>query len=197
MKKMRHWCDPDDTALLTDLYHLTTAQSFHAEKMNEVATFELYFRALPEKRSYLVASGIHEALDYLEALRFTDTAVNYLASLAQFSPAFLDWLTGDVHAVPEGTIVFAQEPVIQIVAPLIEAQIVKSFLVNMVHYQTLVASKAARVVTAAGGRSVIDFGMRHTHGPAAAMLAASASRANRSLMVGSAARSPSRILTAN
>ncbi|MCK9461726.1 MAG: nicotinate phosphoribosyltransferase [Proteobacteria bacterium] len=179
MKKMRSWCEPDETALLTDLYHLTTAQSFHAEKMNEVAAFELYFRSLPDKRNYLVASGISEALDYLEAIRFTDTAVNYLASLAQFSPAFLDWLaelrfTGDVYAVPEGTIVFAQEPVLQVVAPLIEAQIVKSFLVNMVHYQTLVASKAARVVTAAGGRSVIDFGMRHTHGPAAAMLAAKA-----------------------
>jgi len=179
MKKIQYWCDPDDTALLTDLYHLTTAQSFHAEKMNEVATFELYFRSLPDKRNYLVASGVHEALDYLETLRFTDKAVNYLASLAQFSPAFLDWLaklrfTGDVYAVPEGTIVFGLEPVVQIVAPLIEAQIVKSFLVNMVHYQTLVASKAARVVCAAGGRSVIDFGMRHTHGPAAAMLAAKA-----------------------
>jgi nicotinate phosphoribosyltransferase len=179
MKKIQYWCDPDDTALLTDLYHLTTAQSFHAEKMNDVAVFELYFRSLPDKRNYLVASGVHEALDYLETLRFADKAVNYLASLAQFSPAFLDWLaklrfTGDVYAVREGTIVFAQEPVIQIVAPLIEAQVVKSFLVNMVHYQTLVASKAARVVTAAGGRSVIDFGMRHTHGPAAAMLAAKA-----------------------
>jgi nicotinate phosphoribosyltransferase len=179
MKKIQYWCDPDDTALLTDLYHLTTAQSFLAEKMNDVAVFELYFRSLPDKRNYLVASGVHEALDYLETLRFTDKAVNYLASLAQFSPAFLDWLaklrfTGDVYAVREGTIVFAQEPVIQIVAPLIEAQIIKSFLVNMVHYQTLVASKAARVVTAAGGRSVIDFGMRHTHGPAAAMLAAKA-----------------------
>jgi nicotinate phosphoribosyltransferase len=179
MNKIRHWCDPEDTALLTDLYHLTTAQSFLAEKMNDVAVFELHFRSLPERRNYLVASGVHEVLDYLESLRFSAGAVNYLASLAQFSPAFLDWLaklefTGDVYAVPEGTIVFAQEPVIQILAPLIEAQIVKSFLVNMVHFQTLVASKAARVVCAAGGRSVIDFGMRHTHGPAAAMLAAKA-----------------------
>jgi nicotinate phosphoribosyltransferase len=147
--------------------------------MNDVAVFELYFRSLPEKRNYLVASGVHEVLDYLESLRFSPQAVNYLASLAQFTPAFLDWLaelrfTGDVHAVPEGTVVFAEEPVLQIVAPLIEAQVVKSFLVNMVHYQTLVASKAARVVSAAGGRPVIDFGMRHTHGPAAAMLAAKA-----------------------
>jgi nicotinate phosphoribosyltransferase len=179
MKKLRSWCDPEETALLTDLYHLTTAQSYHAERMNDVAVFELYFRTLPDKRNYLVAAGVSEAVDYLETLRFTDAAVNYLASLAQFTPGFLGWLaklrfTGDAYAVPEGTIVFAEEPVLQIVAPLVEAQVAKSFLVNMVHYQTLVASKAARVVTAAGGRPVIDFGMRHTHGPAAAMLAAKA-----------------------
>jgi nicotinate phosphoribosyltransferase len=179
MKKTRHWCDPTDTALLTDLYHLTTAQSFHAEGMNDTAVFELYFRSLPEKRNYLVACGVEDVIDYLETFRFTDEAVNHLASLAQFSPKFLDWLaalefTGDVYAMPEGTVAFAGEPILQIVAPLIEAQLIKSFLVNIMHYQTLVASKAARVVYAAGGRSVIDFGMRHTHGPAAAMLAAKA-----------------------
>lgn len=179
MKRSHIWCDPEDTALLTDLYHLTTAQSFHAEGMNDTAVFELYFRTMPDKRNYFVVCGVDEVLEYLETLRFTDRAVNHLASLAQFTPQFLEWLaglrfTGDVHAMPEGTIAFAKEPILQIVAPLIEAQVVKSFLVNIMHYQTLVASKAARVVCAAGGRSVIDFGMRHTHGPAAAMLAAKA-----------------------
>ena len=179
MKKPRHWYDTTDTALLTDLYHLTTAQSFPAEGMNDVAVCELYFRSLPDMRNYLVVCGVDDVLEYLETLRFTDEAVNHLASLAQFSPKFLEWLshlkfTGDVYAMPEGTIAFGGEPILQVVAPLIEAQVVKSFLVNIMHYQTLVASKAARVVCAAGGRSVIDFGMRHTHGPAAAMLAAKA-----------------------
>jgi nicotinate phosphoribosyltransferase len=179
MKRSQYWCHPEDTALLTDLYHLTTAQSFHAEGMNDVAVFELYFRSLPDKRNYLVVCGVEEVLDYLESLCFTDEAINHLASLAQFTPKFLDWLaglkfTGDVNAMPEGTIAFGGEPILQVVAPLIEGQLIKSFLVNIMHYQTLVASKASRVVCAAGGRSVIDFGMRHTHGPAAAMLAAKA-----------------------
>ncbi len=179
MNDSHRWSEIEDRALLVDLYELTMAQSYHAEGMNDTAVFELTFRSLPESRNYLVACGLDPVLDYLESLSFNERAINYLASLAQFTPSFLDWLsglrfTGDVHAVPEGTVAFAGEPVVQIVAPLIEAQLVETFALNHLHYETLVASKAARVVTAAAGRSVVDFGMRRTHGASAAMMSARA-----------------------
>jgi len=179
MNVQSRWSEIEDGALLVDLYELTMAQAYHAEGMNDTAVFELTFRSLPRSRNYLVACGIDPVLDYLENLSFNEQAINYLATLAQFSGSFLDWLsglrfTGDVNAVPEGTVVFAGEPVLQVVAPLIEAQIVETFALNHVHYETLVASKAARVVAAAAGRQVVDFGMRRTHGSSAAMMAARA-----------------------
>jgi nicotinate phosphoribosyltransferase len=164
---------------LTDLYELTMAQAYHKGRMSDVAVFEMFFRSMPENRNFLVACGLDHVLEYLESYRFSEADVNYLASLAQFTPEFLDWLaelrfTGDVYAVPEGTVVFADEPVLQIVAPVIQAQLVETYVLNQIHYATLVASKAARVVTAAAGRPVIDFGMRRTHGMSAAMMAARA-----------------------
>ncbi|HUT77082.1 MAG TPA: nicotinate phosphoribosyltransferase [Polyangia bacterium] len=179
MNDCHRWSEIEDRALLVDLYELTMAQSYHAEGMNDTAVFELTFRSLPPSRNYLMACGLDPVLDYLESLSFNEQAINYLATLAQFTPSFLDWLarlrfTGDVHAVPEGTVVFAGEPVLQVVAPLVEAQIVETFVLNHIHYETLVASKTARVVTAAAGRTVVDFGMRRTHGASAAMMAARA-----------------------
>jgi nicotinate phosphoribosyltransferase len=179
MRVQGRWSEIEDRALLVDLYELTMAQAYHAEGMNDTAVFELTFRSLPGSRNYLVACGLDPVLEFLESLSFNEQAINYLATLAQFTPSFLDWLqklrfTGDVHAVPEGTVVFAGEPVLQVVAPLIEAQLVETFALNHIHYETLVASKAARVVTAAAGRPVVDFGMRRTHGASAAMMSARA-----------------------
>jgi nicotinate phosphoribosyltransferase len=164
------------SALLADLYELTMVQSYWAERMNEPAVFELFFRSLPESRNYLVACGLDSLLEHLERLRFEEDDLNYLGSLGQFRPEFLDWLAdlrfgGDVHAVPEGTVVFAGEPVVQVSAPLVQAQLVETLALNQIHYATVVASKAARVADAAAGRTVVDFGMRRVHGVSAAMIA--------------------------
>lgn len=167
-------------ALLVDLYELTMAASYHAQGMNGPASFELFFRDLPPVRNYLVACGLDEALDYLSSLWFTPRDLAYLASLEIFDAAFLAYLedvrfTGDVWAIPEGEVVFGNEPVLQVTAPLIEAQIVETFLLNCINFSTAVASKAARVATACGTRSFVDFSPRRDHGPDAALLAARAS----------------------
>jgi nicotinate phosphoribosyltransferase len=166
-------------ALLTDLYELTMLQAYFEQRMEEPAAFSLFVRRLPERRNYLLACGLHDALSFLETLRFDAEALRYLGSLGRFSDRFLRFLetlrfTGDVYAVPEGTPIFASEPILEVIAPIAEAQLVESFLMNQVHLQTLLASKAARVVEAAQGRQVVDFGLRRMHGIDAAMKAARA-----------------------
>jgi nicotinate phosphoribosyltransferase len=156
-------------ALFTDLYELTMLQVYFDQGMRETAVFDLFFRRLPPGRNYLLACGLADALDYLEALRFCEDDVAYLRTLGRFSEPFLRSLlelrfSGDVHAVPEGTPVFPNEPLLQVEAPLPEAQLVETFLINQVHFQTLAASKAARVVRAAHGRTVVDFALRRMHG---------------------------------
>ena len=165
---------PSSLALFTDLYELTMGQAYAAEGMDEPAVFELFFRTMPARRNFLVAAGIEDVLDYLEHLRFTNEDLEYLRSLGRFSASFLDRLrelrfTGEVWAVPEGTVVFPHEPLVQVRAPLIEAQLVETYVLNQVHFQTVLASKAARVVLAAQGRNVIDFGSRRAHGIDAAL----------------------------
>jgi nicotinate phosphoribosyltransferase len=157
------------SALLTDLYELTMLQAYFEEQMDERAVFSLFVRRLPDRRNYLLACGLDDVLSFLETLRVDEPAIAYLASLGRFSSRFLDYLaalrfTGDVHAVPEGTPVFANEPILEITAPIPEAQVVESFVMNQVHLQTVLASKAARVVAAAQGRQVVDFGFRRSHG---------------------------------
>jgi nicotinate phosphoribosyltransferase len=157
------------SALLTDLYELTMLQAYFEEQMHERAVFSLFVRRLPDRRNYLLACGLDDVLSFLETLRFDEPALAHLASLGRFSSRFLDYLaalrfTGDVHAVPEGTPVFANEPLLEITAPIAEAQVVESFVMNQVHLQTVLASKAARVVAAAQGRQVVDFGFRRSHG---------------------------------
>jgi nicotinate phosphoribosyltransferase len=169
-----------DLALFTDLYQLTMLQAYAEQGMAETAVFSLFVRRLPEQRNFLLACGLEPALEYLERLRFTDEDVAYLRSLKVFSSGFLDSLrtfrfAGDVFAVPEGTPVFANEPILEVVAPIAQAQLVETFLMNQVHVQTVIASKAARVVAAAAGRKVVDFGARRTHGIDAALAAARAS----------------------
>ncbi len=174
-----HWVDDGSAALLTDLYELTMLHAYHREQLAEIAVFDLFVRRLPHDRNYLVACGLEDALHYLENFCFPTEAIEYLASLEGFSTDFLDDLAGlrfrgDVHAVPEGTPVFANEPILEVVAPLPEAQVVETFLLNQVSFQTMVASKAARVVTAAGARTVVEFGLRRLHGTDAGMKAARA-----------------------
>ena len=168
------------SALLTDLYQLTMLQTYHAERMNETAVFELFVRRLPPQRGFLLAAGLEQALDYLENLHFTAEERDWLASTGRFSPDFLASLadfhfTGAVQAMPEGTAFFADEPILRVIAPLPQAQLVESRLINLLHYQTLIASKAARCVLAAPGRLLVDFGLRRAHGGEAALLAARAS----------------------
>ncbi len=169
-----------DSPILTDLYQLNMMAAYEASGANETATFEFFFRALPERRGFLLAVGLEQALDFLEGARFTGDDIAWLRSTGRFEPAFLDRLadfkfTGEVWAVPEGTAVFADEPVLRVTAPLPQAQLVETRLINLLHYQTLVASKAARMVLAAPGKTLIDFGLRRAHGGEAGLLAARAS----------------------
>jgi nicotinate phosphoribosyltransferase len=167
-------------ALLTDLYQLTMAACYFDQGMQEEATFSLFIRAYPDERGYFVAAGLAEALDYLESLRFTAADLDYLASTGLFQPRFLDYLkdlrfTGNVHALPEGSIFFADEPILEVTAPIIEAQLVETFIINAVNLQTLIASKAARTVYAAQGRPLVDFSLRRTQGSDAGLKVARAS----------------------
>lgn len=170
-------------ALLTDLYQLTMAAGYwSAGKAGEIATFELFVRRLPANRNYLIAAGLAQAVEYLLSLRFEEEEIRYLQGLAQFrraEPGYFDALrrfrfTGDVFAVPEGTPVFAGEPLLTLRAPLMEAQIPETYLLSLVGFQTMIATKAARMVDASGGRAVVEFGTRRAHTPMAGLHAARA-----------------------
>ena len=163
-------------ALLTDLYELTMLQAYFDEGMQDRAVFELFVRRLPEARNFLLVAGIEQALDYLECLRFTPDELGWLADSGRFSSAFLQSLrdfrfSGDVWAMREGTPCFANEPILRVEAPIGEAQFVESRLINLIHFSTMVASKAARCVLAAQGRLLVDFGLRRAHGGEAGLLA--------------------------
>jgi nicotinate phosphoribosyltransferase len=166
-------------ALFTDLYELTMAQAYYEEGMTEKAVFSLFARRLPRNRNYLLACGIGTVLEYLENLHFDNDDIEYLACTGELSGRFLDELkqfhfTGNIRAVPEGTPIFADEPILEVEAPIIEAQIAETLIMNQIHVQTLLASKARRVVTAARGRAVVDFGTRRMQGIDAALKAARA-----------------------
>jgi len=166
--------------LLTDLYQLTMAQSYFRERQFGDATFSLFIRSYPPDRGYFVAAGLKDVLDYLENFAFDSSGLEYLARQGQFSEDFLDYLSrlrfsGDVWAIAEGEIFFKDEPLLEITAPVIQAQIAETFIINQLHLQTLIATKAARCADAAGGRPVVDFALRRTHGTDAGMKAARAS----------------------
>ncbi len=166
-----------DAALFTDFYELTMAAAFFRERMRETATFSLFARRLPATRAFIVAAGLEDALDYLRGLRFTPDALAYLRSLGRFDAEFLDHLaelrfTGEVRAVPEGTVIFPDEPMLEVTGPAIEAQLVETALLNICHLQCVLASKAARVTMAARGRPVAEFGLRRSHGSDAGLKAA-------------------------
>lgn len=173
------WVSAANASLLTDLYELTMAASYHSRGMNGEATFDLFVRELPPRRNFLVVCGIEEALEYLEGLHFDEGSLEYLRSLDLFDDSFLDHLSklrfsGEVWAMQEGEIAFAREPLLRVTAPLIEAQIVETFLLNCVTFQTMVASKAARVAIAVGDRKFLDFSLRRDHGADAGLKAARA-----------------------
>ncbi|WP_437664129.1 nicotinate phosphoribosyltransferase [Sorangium sp. So ce1182] len=173
-------------ALHTDLYQLTMAAGyFHRGMTSRVATCELFVRRLPRHRRFLVAMGLDRVVRYLEGLRFTDEQIAYLSAIPALAdamtPAFCDYLRsfrfhGDVWAVPEGTVFFPNEPLLRVTAPLIEAQLIETFALSAINHATAIASKAARVVLAAGDAGVMEFGTRRTH-PEAAVDAARAAYA--------------------
>ena len=168
------------SALLTDLYQLTMLQGYLQQRMEDTAVFEFFVRKLPPRRGFLVAAGLEQALDYLEYLRFTPGELEWIAKSGRFSTALVEYLTqfrfaGDVHAIPEGTVFFPDEPILRVTAPLPQAQLVETRLINLLHFQTLIASKAVRMVLAAPGKELVDFGLRRAHGEEAGLLAARAS----------------------
>jgi nicotinate phosphoribosyltransferase len=166
--------------LLTDLYQLNMMQAYLDHGETGTAVFEFFVRDLPPRRGFLVAAGLQQALDFLENVRFAPDDIDWLARSGRFGASLLDHLadfrfTGDVHAMPEGTAFFAGEPLLRVTAPLPAAQLVESRLVNILHFQTLVAAKAARMTLAAPGKTLIDFGLRRAHGAEAGLMAARAS----------------------
>jgi nicotinate phosphoribosyltransferase len=169
--------EPSADALLTDLYQLTMMQAYYEAETIAPAAFEFFVRKLPPTRNFFLAAGLEQVLDYLERLRFSDADIAWLRSLHRFSDEFLDRLrsfrfTGDVDAMPEGTVFFPDEPILRVVAPLPEAQLVETRIVNLLHLESLIASKAARFVLAAPGKTLVDFGLRRAHGTEAGLLAA-------------------------
>jgi nicotinate phosphoribosyltransferase len=165
--------------LLTDRYQLTMLQAYWQHEMHGTAVFEFFVRKLPPERNFLVAAGLEPALEFLEQFAFSKEEIDWLARAEHFRPDFLQWLkgvhfTGDVNAVPEGTVFFPNEPILQIIAPLPEAQLVETRLINLLNFQTAVASKAARSSLVAPGKLLVEFGLRRAHGADAALMAARA-----------------------
>lgn len=168
-----------NAALLTDLYELTMAQAYLAEGMVEPATFSLYYRSLPERRSYVLSCGIEDVVDFVTELHFSDSDLAYLEETGLFSGHFLDYLaalrfTGEVHGLPDATPVFPLEPLVEVTAPAPQAQLLETWVINQMHAQSVLATKASRVVAAARGRTVLDFGLRRIHGADGGLKAARA-----------------------
>ena len=171
---------PAASPLLTDLYELNMLQAYFEHGRTERAVFEFFVRKLPPRRNFLVAAGLEQVLDYLETLRFSAAEIDWLRQSGRFADEFVERLakfrfTGDVEAMPEGTVFFPNEPILRVTAPLPEAQLLETRLINILHFQSLIASKAARMVLVAPGKQLVDFGLRRAHGAEAGLMAARAS----------------------
>jgi nicotinate phosphoribosyltransferase len=171
--------DPLKSPLLTDLYQLTMLQAYYEREMTQTAVFELFVRKLPPGRVFLVAAGLAQALEFVEGARFGPEELEWIEASGRFAPGFASRLahwrfTGDIHAMAEGTLFFPDEPILRIAAPMPEAQLLETRLLNLVHFETLIATKAAHVRRAAPGKRLIDFGLRRAHGAEAGLLAARA-----------------------
>ena len=172
--------DPAASPLLTDLYQLNMIQAYLEHGETRTAVFEFFVRKLPRERGFLIAAGLEQALAFLENLRFAPEELEWLARTGRFGRDLLDHLarlrfTGDVHAMPEGTVFFANEPILRVTAPLPQAQLIETRLINILHFQSLIAAKAARMVLSAPGKLLVDFGLRRAHGAEAGLFAARAS----------------------
>ncbi len=169
-----------EESLLTDLYQLNMIEAYLDHGETQTAAFEFFFRQLPGRRGFLMAAGLEQALDFLETLRFSAEDIDWLARSGRFSQRLLDYLasfrfSGDVDAMPEGTVFYADEPILRVTAPLPEAQYIETRLINILHFQSLIAAKAARMVLVAPGKLLVDFGLRRAHGAEAGLFAARAS----------------------
>lgn len=172
--------NPATSVLLTDLYQLTMLQGYHEAGMADTAVFEFFVRRLRPGRGFLLAAGLEQSLAFLEQMRFAPDELEWLASTRRFGKDFLASLetlrfTGDVHAMPEGTAFFPNEPILRVTAPIAQAQLVETRLINLLHFETLIASKAARSILMAPDKLLVDFGLRRAHGAEAGLLAARAS----------------------
>ncbi|MBI3839969.1 MAG: nicotinate phosphoribosyltransferase [Planctomycetia bacterium] len=170
--------DISTSGLLTDLYQFTMVQGYLEYDLHEPAVFEFFVRKLPQQRNFLIAAGLELFLDFLEQVRFSQTEIEWLARQG-FGTKLLDYLsgfrfTGDVHAMPEGTIFFPDEPILRVTAPLPQAQLMETRAINLLHFQSVIASKSVRMVLAAPGKQLVDFGLRRAHGAEAGLLAARA-----------------------
>lgn len=166
--------------LLTDLYELTMMQGyFENEDVNQTVIFDMFYRNNPEGNGYAICAGLEQVIDYIKNLHFTEDEIAYLKGLGMFKPAFLDYLrdfrfTGDIYAIPEGTVIFPREPLVKVIAPIMQAQLVETAILNIINHQSLIATKTARIVRAAQGDGVMEFGCRRAQGPDAAIYGARA-----------------------
>lgn len=170
--------NPSTSPLLADLYQFTMLQTYLEQEMEETAVFELFVRKLPPGRNFMVAAGLEQVIEFLENLRFSPEELDWLAT--RFPPHVITYLEqfrfdGDIHAMPEGTIFFPNEPILRITAKMPQAQLIESRIINLMHFETLIASKAARSVLVAPDKLLVDFGMRRAHGAEAGLLATRAS----------------------
>lgn len=169
-----------DLTLLTDLYELTMMQGYYEQEQNEVVVFDVFFRKNPCDNGYSVCAGLDQVIDYIKNLNFTYEDVDYLRSLGIFSEDFLHYLSGfhfsgDIYAIPEGTVVFPKEPLLKVIAPIMEAQLVETAILNIINHQSLIATKTSRIVYAASGDGIMEFGLRRAQGPDAGLFGARAS----------------------
>ena len=171
--------EAQNLSLLTDLYELTMMQGYYEAQMNNTVVFDLYFRENPNQSGYSVMAGLEQAIEYIKNLHFSPEDIAYLEGLQVFRADFLEYLrhfrfTGDIYAIPEGTVVFPTEPLLKVVAPIIEAQLLEGALLNIINHQSLIATKTSRIVYAAAGDGVMEFGIRRAQGPDAAIYGARA-----------------------
>ncbi len=171
--------EKQNLTLLTDFYELTMMQGYYNNKNNDVVVFDAFYRENPSGGGYAICAGLEQLIDYVKNLRFSEEDIEYLRSLHVFEEGFLNYLkdfrfTGDIYAVPEGTVVFPMEPLVKVIAPIMEAQLVETALLNIINHQSLIATKASRVVYAAKGEPVMEFGLRRAQGPDAGTLGARA-----------------------
>ena len=169
----------NNLTLLTDLYELTMMQGYFKNPTNQTVIFDMFYRTNPCGGSFAITAGLEQMLEYIENLRFTPEDIKYLRSLHIFQEDFLEYLngfrfTGDIYAIPEGTVVFPREPLVKVIAPIMEAQLVETAILNIINHQSLIATKAARVCYAARGDGVMEFGLRRAQGPDAGLYGARA-----------------------